>query len=185
MRHPHLTTIATVVTFFISVFTIALIYSPYNPTLIISGEESVGTWMSGVLLVTSATASLIISMRMGWFPWWFIAIFFLVLALDERFMYHEQLKERIIFSSDHPAFVSRWTYELPVLAGAAVGVGITIILWRNLRRQGRLLLVGALLLGSTSVIMDVLDWGVFVEDSCKLLGELTITVAILREVESL
>jgi hypothetical protein len=163
--------------FFIAVFAIAFALNRYFPMLVIAGESSVGTWMSGALLMICATLCLVLGMREGWWPWTLITVFFL-LALDERFMFHEHLKELIIFS--HPETkLALWIYELPVISGALVGVIVVVILWRYLHGAARILLVIATALGTASVVIDVLAAGVFWEECSKLIGELSVVFALL------
>jgi hypothetical protein len=172
---------AALCVFFVLVFAVAFAFNPYYPLLVITGESSVGTWMSGVLLIVATTVSLITGMRKGWFPWFLLAAFLSVLALDERFMFHERIKERIIFSfSPAPA---PWLYELPVIAGACMGAVIAFLLWHHLRGASRMLLVGAVILGSASVAIDVLATGVLWEECSKLVAELLIACALLSEVD--
>jgi len=171
------------VVFFVLVFSVAIALNPHYPMLVIAGESSVGTWLSGVLLIISATVSLITGMRKGWLPWFLVAAFFSVLALDERFMFHERLKEKIIFSYHHGTVVSRWVYELPVIAGACAGAAIAFLLWRYLHGASRVLLLCAAFLGSASVAIDVLGAGVLWEECFKLLAELLIACVLLREVD--
>jgi hypothetical protein len=165
-----------IVLFFVVFFTVVLALQRQYPVLAISGEQSPGTWMSGVLLLLSAGLSLSLSFR-RMFPWMIIFVFFLVLAIDERFMIHEQLKERVVFA--YPR-ASRFLYELPVMLAACVGSVVAWVLFSELDTAGRVLLAGAALLGATSVIIDVLAAGVLVEDAAKLLAELFVTLAMAR-----
>jgi len=135
--------------------------------------------MSGALLLMSATMTLIIGMRQGWFPWYVATIFFFLLALDERFMFHERLKQHLIFSGA----TSRWVYELPVMLGAGVGAVMTFLLWQQLRRRSRVVLLCAMVLGTASVVIDILDTGALWEDSFKLMAELLVVLALLQKVE--
>lgn len=176
--------IAALCVFFVLVFAIPISLNPYYPAIIIAGESSIGTWMSGVLLVIASTVSFIIGMRKKWFPWYPMAAFLMLLALDERFMFHEHLKEHIIFSLKDAYKTSRWIYELPVMAGACIGVFVTWQLWRYLKNNSRILLLGATLLGSASVVFDVLAAGVLWEECCKLLAELLLACMLIKEVES-
>jgi hypothetical protein len=136
---------------FILFFAVVLTSRWNFPALAISGEESPGTWMSGALLLISAGLSLSLSFRKA-FPWIFIFLFFATLAVDERFMLHEQLKEYIIFSLHAD---SRFVYELPVIAGACVGFAVAFMLFKELDAAGKIFLAGAALLGMVSVIVDV------------------------------
>lgn len=166
---------------FILFFTIAIAWHPYNPVLILAGESSPGTWMSGVLLIVAATMALITGMRRGWHPWSVAAVFFFVLAADERFMFHERLKEKIIFSIN-TAETSRWLYEFPVILGALFGIALTVLLWRYVQQTSRILLMFAAVLGSISVTIDITAAGVVWEECFKLLAELLLVCALLKEV---
>ncbi len=181
MKASPFVAVALLIAFFVLVFVIAFFSNSHYPLQVIAGESSVGTWMSGVLLVISFTISLILGMCQGRFQWFLIAAFFVVLALDERFMFHEQLKERIIFSFNT---TTRLIYELPVIAGACAGAFITYLLWNNLKGISRILLLFAALLGIASVTIDVLAGGVFWEESFKLLAELLVACALLNKVDT-
>jgi hypothetical protein len=169
--------------FSVLVLLIAFICNPQYPIRVISGEASVGTWLSGALLVTAAVLSMVAGMRSGGYPWFIFTVFFAILALDERFMFHEHLKERIVFSFTAIPASWHWVYELPVLLGAGIGALVAALLWRQFTRSGRILLMCAAVLGSASVAIDVLSLGVFWEDSLKLVAELALTCALLGEVD--
>jgi hypothetical protein len=164
------------------VFVIAFINSSPYPSRVIAGESSVSTWASGMLLVMSATISLIFAMRRGWLPWSPLTLFFLVLALDERFMFHEDLKNRIIFHYSLDPSKQFIIAELPVIAGAIAGLFVAFVLWRRLSKRGKSLLVVAAFLGTVSVVMDVFALGVILEDSFKVFAELFVVSALLMEV---
>lgn len=182
MRGSSHTAVVSLIVFFIFVFAISFAVNSHYPIQVIAGESSVGTWMSGVLLIISATTSVIMGMRQGRLLWFLIAGFFMVLAVDERFMFHEQLKEQIIFSF---ATTTRWVYELPVMAGSCIGAFITFLLWQNLKGISKLLLLVASLLGCASVVIDVLAGGVFWEECFKLLAELLVACVLLNRVVAL
>jgi hypothetical protein len=166
-------------TFFILFFAVAFFLQRDFPINVVAGEDSPGTWMSGALLIIAATTSLVIGKREGWWPWSLFFIFFIALALDERFMFHEQLKERIIFS--YGKSISSLIYELPVMFGACVGACAAFTFWRYVDNLSRLLLICAALLGTLSVILDVLNVATFFEESCKLAGELLICCSLIRK----
>jgi hypothetical protein len=155
---------------------IALLFNSNFPVLVFAGEDSVGTWMSGALLIFSASRCLFIGMNERWYPWLLLASFFLLLALDERFMFHELVKERILFSHNH---TSRPVYELPVIIGAGLGVWAALLLWRHTLLPSRILILGAAALGTTSVVIDVLAAGVLWEECCKILAEMLAACALL------
>lgn len=155
-----------------------------RPASIVSGEDSFGTWLSGTLLIASATASLLLWKARGPWPWILTSPFFWALALDERFMFHESVKERIQVASAGwplPIYVS----EAPAIGGALLGVAVCFALWRPLRPEGRALLLSGACLGIASVALDVLHRGAFPEDVCKLLGELCVLQALWGEAPSL
>lgn len=162
--------------FFILVFAGAFYCNPNFPQLIVVGENSVGTWMSGVLLIVCATVCLVLAMQRQGTYWFFIVLFFFILALDERFMFHEQLKEQLIFNFRGK---SKLFYELPVIIGAMVGGYVVMVLWKRFNSSSRIFLMTALSLGTISVIMDIFSFGVLIEDSCKLVAELCVSCAFL------
>lgn len=174
--------IALVCAFLAVVFITAIIYSYPFMGNVIAGERSVSTWVSGVLLVMSATISLVFAMRRGWFPWLMLTLFFLVLALDEHYLFHEAIKYHIIFYYTIDPSKLSIIAELPVIAGAVIGAFAALTLWRRLSRRGRTLLVGAVVLGTASVVMDIFAMGVLLEDSFKVFAELLLVSALLSEV---
>jgi hypothetical protein len=167
--------------FFVLVLGIAFRYNPHFPVRVIAGEQSAGTWLSGVLLIIMASMSLVISMRQRWYPWLLLAMFFLLLALDERFMFHEQLKEHIIFSS-YADWLPRWAYELPVIIGGCLGGLMAFALWRNLPAKSRVLLLVAVVMGTASVVIDILAGGVVLEECLKLVAELLVVCVLVSRV---
>lgn len=178
MSSPYRKGLGLLLAFFVLVLAGAFGYHSHFPQLVITGEASVGTWMSGALLIISATLCLITGMRHRIFPWLAIAAFFFVLALDERFMFHERLKTFIIFSY---APQPRWLCELPVIAGAMGGAAIALVLRKQLDPAERLLLAAAVMLGTASVIFDILAAGALWEDCFKLMAELLVACALLKK----
>lgn len=120
---------------------------------------------------------------LGILIWGIVTFFFTVLSLDERFMFHEQIKERIIFGSTKIAESGRWIYEFPVLIASGVGIYFSILLWQNLQRHGRILLIWAVFFGSSKVAFDVFCLGAFWEGSFKLLAEFALVCALFGEVD--
>lgn len=168
---------------FLAVLAVPLAVSN-RPVLVVSGEDSVGTWLSGAMLVACGAFSLQLWKQRGAWPWSPLALFFGLLALDERFMFHESLKERIqvaLAGSALPNIVS----EAPVIGGALLGVAVCCALWRKLPSKGRALLVSGAVLGAASVAMDVLHQGALPEDACKLLAELCVLQALWGETGTL
>ncbi|HEY0652011.1 MAG TPA: hypothetical protein VGD65_02745 [Chryseosolibacter sp.] len=169
--------IGVLVSLFVLVLVGALSFNSHFPVLVFAGENSVGTWMSGVLLIFCAAICLSISMTKRWYPWLPLTLFFFLLAFDERFMIHERIKEWILFSSVRP---SRWLYELPVVIGAVIGGIVALIVWRHTRGGSRLLLLAAVVCGLASVAIDILAAGVLLEECFKLLAELLVASLLLR-----
>lgn len=168
--------------FFFLILSIAFFYHRHFPVLVLAGENSVGTWMSGTLLIFMFALSFVLSMKERRHPWLFLSAFFMLLALDERFMFHERMKEWIIFSS-HGHAPSRWIYEMPAMAGACAGVFVAIILFRYLSGISRILLLCVVPLGLASVLIDILAGGVFPEECFKLLAELLMVCALVVKVK--
>jgi hypothetical protein len=162
--------------FFVVSFAIAFSVNRYFPTLVIAGEASVGTWMSGVLLITCAVLSLVHGIQWGWYPWFLSSSFFFLLAADERFMFHEQMKDFIIFSYSHAPLLM---HELPVVVAACAGGFVAWTLWKHLAR-GKIFLIGGVVLGLASVVFDIFSLGVLWEECFKLFGELSLACAFLK-----
>lgn len=168
--------------FFILAFLIALLFNHHHPILVLTGERSVGTWMSGALLMMAATTAMIVGIQQSFHPWFLLSAFFLLLSVDERFMIHEGMKDWIIFSLNNCSWKSQWIYELPVMAGGVAGACISILLWRYFQGSGRILLAFATLFGTISVVVDVISLGVFWEEIFKLFAELLIVCALIGKI---
>ncbi|MBN1758210.1 MAG: hypothetical protein JW863_07830 [Chitinispirillaceae bacterium] len=169
--------------FFAVVLTVAFVKNSWYPIRAIGGEESAGTWLSGAMLVIAMTLSLVAGKRRGLFPWFLFAAFFALAAADERFMFHEQLKQRLIFTSAGHYMQGSLFYELPIITGAVVGLAVTVLLWRTVRKRGRILLTGAAAAGGGSVVIDVFSRGVFWEDCLKLVAELLVVLMLAGETD--
>src|SRR6478609_7710458 len=85
-------------TFVSGAVVVAIYHQRQFPATVVAGEDSVVTWLSGAMLIFMAALSLTIAMRDQMHPWFVAVLFFLLLAIDERFMFHERLKAYIIFS---------------------------------------------------------------------------------------
>lgn len=187
LKYNNISKTATIIicTFFLIVLAVSFYINRRYPLMVISGEASVGTWLSNVLLVMAAVVSLFHALQKQKSKWLIISIFSISLALDERFMFHEYLKELIIFK--HQALYNRWhlVCEMPVLVGALIGLIFTVSLWQLLRKKSRILLLLATILGSISVFFDIFNLGAFFEDFAKLLAELLFVCALVQEIEPL
>ena len=182
MKNKFLKAWGVLLLFFTIVLTISFLLNPHFPQLVIVGESSVGTWISGALLIISGSFCLITGMREGYI-WFLITAFFFGLAMDERFMFHEQLKERLIFTFR----LSRslfWIYELPVILAALGGGFVAYLLWTKLNGISRIFLLCAVIFGTSSVVFDVFALGVLWEECFKLLAEVLISGALLKKVAS-
>lgn len=164
--------------FFAGILAVGFYSSAYFPARVVIGEASIGTWISGALLIMCSTLCMVMAMQKSVWPWCVLALFFAVLALDERFMFHERLKEQIIFSA---ATATRWIYELPVMVGALGGAAMAYLLWKNLHKTGRLLLIIAAAMGTLSVLIDIMASGVIWEESLKLIAELVVTCILVQK----
>ncbi len=173
-----------VTVFFVAVCAVALAVNSRYPVRALCGEESAGTWLSGAMLIMAAVLSAVAARRRGLNPWFLCALFFAVCAADERFMFHEQLKELLQFriAPGHPP--ESIFYELAVIAGALAGGGVALLLWRAAGKSGRVLLAGAVAAGTGSVVIDVLKLGVVWEDGLKLAAELLALLMVTGEVEA-
>ena len=138
-------------------------------------ESSAGTWVSSMLLVAGATTALLIASQMQKRTLWVIlAGMLFLLAADERFMIHEYLKKVILFT----LFEGNWKRmgkadEIPVVLAAVSGGILSFRLFRIRQTvTARLLLGCAVILGITSVVIDVLCLSPVTEEICKLVAEL-------------
>lgn len=171
--------------FFVVLFGISLAFGS-SFVSVIAGEDSVGSWMSGVLLVISSITTAFIASKRGWYPWAVFATFFMLLAIDENFMIHEAMKRMLVFTryeaTDHPVY---WVGELPVMIAALIGAFVARIMSRNINRDLRWLIAGGVIFGTASVIIDVLTMGVLWEDGFKLIAELAVTCALVTEAQNI
>ncbi len=155
-----------------------------TPVRVFAGENSVGSWMSGVLLVISATTTAVLALRRGAYPWFLFTVFFMLLAIDENFMIHEAMKRSLVFVSyERTRDAAYWLGELPVMIGGAIGVIAAWMMAKHLAGNIRWLVGVGVLFGSASIVIDILSWGVLWEDILKLLGELAVTCALVTELE--
>jgi uncharacterized membrane protein len=109
-------------------------------------------------------------------------LFFLLLGLDERFMFHENLKQSILFASHPPRPATSLVGEIPVIAAGLLGTVVAALLWKNVQPRNRTFLAMAVFFGSVSVVLDVLHFQMVLEDLSKIIGELCIANCLLGEV---
>lgn len=162
------------------VFAVALHFNNKFPVLVFAGENSVATWLSTALLIFSAALCYFMSIISHWRPWLLLAGFFLLLAVDERFMLHERVKEWIIFSNGTN---SRLLQEMPVFFGTGIGLGAAFFLWREMRWLNRALIIAGVFCGSMSVLIDVLAAGVIWEEGFKIIGEVFVAAALINNIK--
>lgn len=148
-----------------------------HPVLVVAGEDSPFTWLSGVMLIVAATLSGTIAIRERWMFWMMFTVFFFLLAIDERFMIHEALKDRIIFSRGNE--IPLWLLELPVIIGALTGLTASVTLFRIMDKTGRILLSVGVFFGLISVTFDIFSQGVVPEEISKLVAEIAVCLALL------
>jgi hypothetical protein len=173
--------ITTIFLAFIALFFIvAFAFNGRHPILLIAGEDSPATWLSGAMLISAATLSGTIAIRERWLPWILLSAFFFLLAIDERFMIHEAIKDRILFSAGKDA--PWWLKELPVIIGAFVGIGVSIMLFKIFDKTGRGLVSISVLFGLISIIFDIFSKGVIPEEVSKLVAEIAMCLALLDKV---
>jgi hypothetical protein len=182
MRYRYNVGVYLLCAFFVLTLGTAFFFNRNFPVLVVASESSVGTWISGVLLTCCAAIALVISIHQGWHPWVLLKVFFFFLAADEHFMFHERMKEWIIFSYRNAPVIMR---ESPVMVGALIGGWVSWMLWSRVKRQSRGFLLGAVLLGLASVILDVIGSSALWEESFKLTAELAIVCALLVQASTI
>ena len=183
MRQPYAIASFALCAFFVATILVGWIYNDLGIVRVVGGENSVGSWLSGVLLVISATTSGFMSVERKKYVWLLACLFFLTLAIDENFMLHEYAKRTIVFTDYNNTTDSgnELRGEIPVMIGALIGAFAAYVLWRITDRRYRWLIPIGVLLGTASVVMDIFKVGVLWEDSCKLLGELAVTCCLVLE----
>jgi len=178
--NPHRVAVLAYVATCLCILFGAYLARPDYPVLVICGESSMGTWLSGMMLVTLAVLSMLLAMQRRIFPWVLFTLFFTVLSLDERFMFHEYFKERLLIALRMKPHSWQVICELPVMIGSVIGAGAAALLWKNIRsRSGRVLLSMAVACGTGSVVIDILCCGVLWEDSLKLIAEMCLVSAFI------
>lgn len=180
MKYRLIIGVSVLCTFFVLTLGVAFLYNKDFPVLVVATESSVGTWLSGVLLSCCATIALINSVHQRLYPWILLSLFFFLLTADEHFMFHERLKEWIMFSFPGSHVLIR---ELPVVIGAVAGGCLSWILWHHSKRKTRILLILAVMLGIVSVALDIIGSSALWEECLKLFAELSVTSALLVETD--
>lgn len=150
-------------------------------------EDSPTAWLSSVLLAGAALVSLLngeLAAPARW-TWRFAAFALALMALDERFMGHERLKEWLLFSVfDGELPRMGWLGDLPV---AIYGLGGLAVLWRLHARQalgpGRVWLIAAVFLGLAALVFDIAGLGAWfqvLEEALEVSAEAVFLGALVR-----
>lgn len=162
--------------------TLGIIIGPDSALGGLSGEQSIGTWLSELLLAISIGIIICISVQRQRWIWGILALFFLVVAVDERFMIHEQMKQWIILSSHSRLGISSLKKEIAVILGAIIGGGVILCMVVQMSRKNSLFILIAAFWGIVSVVLDIINIWVFYEDASKLLAELFLVLGLLGEI---
>jgi len=159
-------------------------YWPYVEEAV-APERSPLTWLSSALIAAGAAVCLSLAMRSGR-PWRFgaIAAGLAFMALDERFMFHERLKDLILWRAyDGDLGAMGVVGDLPMLAYAAGGAAVLVLLWRVVAtRTARILLATAIGLGAVCVGLDLAfggGWPQVIEELTEIVAEGVLLVALL------
>jgi hypothetical protein len=154
--------------------------------LAVGVEEAPIAWLQSTVLAGSAVACLAhaLTRSRGTLGWSLSAVGLFALALDERFMGHERLKEWIwleIFDGD----VRRlWIWgDLPILVNGAVGLAVAIWIVRQTRdRHATRLIVTAAAIAAAALAMDLASrslWLQVWEELLELTAESCFLAAVL------
>jgi hypothetical protein len=149
-------------------------------------EDAPIAWLQTSLIAASAVVCLCRAIihgdrRAGWYV---VAAALFALALDERFMGHEQLKEWIwlnVFDGDR-ARMGHWGDAPVVLYGVG---GAAVVLWmmrRGARGYPALLLWAAIAVAGCAIALDVVAtsiWSQIWEELLELLAETLFFVSLL------
>jgi hypothetical protein len=149
-------------------------------------EDAPIAWLQSTLLAASAVAclqhSVVTTARRS--RWCLVAAALFALALDERFMGHERLKEWIwleLFDADSLR-AGRWP-DLPILLYAIGGVASVTWIVREIRdRYSRCLLWAAIGCGTVALIIDVSSQTIalqIVEELLEVLAESLFLIGLL------
>jgi hypothetical protein len=147
-------------------------------------EDAPLAWLQSTLLAASAAICLCHAVLTGRAGWHVVAAALFALALDERFMGHERLKEWIwleLFDGDWNR-AGRWP-DVPILLEGVIGAGA---IWWIVRGTGRghpsRLLWSALAVGAVALIIDVASQSIAVqiwEELLELIAETLFLAALL------
>ncbi len=155
-------------------------------------EQAPLAWLQSSLLWSAATLALVLAVAEpgGARGWGFVSALLMGAALDERFMGHEWLKDRLLFQAfdGDAARMGLWG-DLPMLA-YGIG-GLVLLAWlRRLAwpRPALRLMVAATAVGCTAVALDLattsLGWQA-VEECGEALAEALFGCGLLLRVQAL
>jgi hypothetical protein len=153
------------------------------PIKLIVGEDSPGTWLSGGMLIICMTLSLVLFITKRSTDWIILVVFFFALAIDERFMIHEFIKYELQSIIEDSAHIPKVVCELPVMFASIIGVFISVLLWVKSNKVSKTLLIGAVVCGTISVVLDIINLNIIIEESFKLIAEFLITSSLLCHIQ--
>ncbi len=125
----------------------------------VATEDAPLAWLQSSLLWSAATLALLLALaeRAGQRGWAGLALMLACLALDERFMGHERLKDWLLFHAfdGDPQRMGLWG-DAPML-GYGIG-GLLVLAWLRRQRWPRpalRLMVAAVLVGCGALALDL------------------------------
>lgn len=173
--------IVLLISFVMPSLLVALYYHKRFPINAIAGEDSVLTWLSGVLLAVGAALTMVLGTKTSKFNWFVVTIFFLLLAADERFMFHERVTTKLTHLYHQDLGLTSPLYQMPVFAGACMGIFVSLFLWKQMNGRDRILLSTGVIFGTLSLMFDVFSLGVVWEELLKLVAEFFVIIVLLRQ----
>lgn len=164
-----------------------LLHFPW-PERAFIGESSPITWLSSTLLVISATFAMVIHLYgKETYIWWIIATGNLVMAMDETFMWHERIKESILFNIfDGDIDAMGFSGELVILLYGLSGVIVFYFLFRKVHIKFlRGILLGVVSSGLCAITLDVSGANPVMEECLEILTETGFVVFLLLYLDDL
>ncbi len=153
----------------------------------ISGEKSPGTWLSSSLLICMGVQSLIIVLIFKSSKlWWLMASGFFLLAADESFLIHENVKETILFEFFNGNFDQMGARgELLIFIYIICGIFLIYFAIKNIPTLiTKILFTSAITIGICSFIFDIFYLNMFLEDLFKILAEIILTITLFMEISN-
>lgn len=126
----------------------------------INYERSALTWFSSIQLWTIALTCLWIAWRTSATRiWWALAGAFFFFSVDERFQFHERVRE--YFFKPHgigTQLPGLHAGDFLFVLAAPVGIWVASRLWRLLSRPARLRLAVGVVCAALAVVLDGFEW---------------------------